>query len=233
MKKMKFMWMLVAIATMSFTFASCDDDPWDDPWNDDWHGGWVRPGDDGGNGGGDNQLTTADEADALCGEWFGPVKYTYKNDNGGYDVAEFYANMRFSRYNTNSVNGVGTETDRVYNDDGTVKDTQTLTFKWKILDNFDIQITYDDGGVYILDANASQKGFLLGYDDNSGLNVFSGYMIGSGDSQGNEIAFDFKAVDQRLQHSTRASVSKSDKSFGINAVSPTINVTHGKLINRR
>ena len=225
MKKMKLMWMLIAIAMMSFTFVSCDDDPWDEPWHD--NGGWVRPG---GNGG-DNQVTTADEADALCGEWYGPVKYTYKNDNGGYDVTEFYANMRFSRYNTNSVNGVGTETDYTYNEDGSVADTQTLTFKWKILDNFDIQITYDGGGIYVLDANASQKGFALGYDDKSKKNMFSGYMIGTGDVQGNEIAFDFEAV---AQTKTRASsIVESNKHFGINAIAPEINVAKGTLIKKR
>ena len=229
---MKVLWMLIAIAMMSFTFVSCDDDPWDEPGHG--NGGWFRPGDDGGN---DNQVTTADEADALCGEWYGPVKYTYKNENGGYDVAEFYANMRFSRYNTNSVNGVGTETDYTYNEDGSVADTQTLTFKWKILDNFDIQITYDDGGIYVLDANASQKGFLLGYDDKSKKNVFSGYMIGSGDVQGNEIAFDFEAVDQARSRATASSVvssaSLSSKSFGANVEAPSIQVTKGKLVKNR
>ena len=226
---MRFLLMFAAIAVASMTFVSCDDDPWDGP--DSWHGnGWVSPGDNGGNGG-DNQLTTADEADALCGEWYGPVRYTYKNENGGYDVAEFYANMRFSRYNTSSVNGVGTEVDYSYKEDGSVSDTQTLTFKWKILDNFDIQITYDDGGVYVLDANASQKGFLLGYDEKSKKNVFSGYMIGNGDSQGNEIAFDFEAV---TQNDTRASSSvESNERFGVNAVTPEINVVSSRLIKNR
>lgn len=226
MRKMKALWMLVAIAMMSFTFVSCDDDPWDEPWHD--NGGWFRPGDDAGNG---DQVTTADEADALCGEWYGPVKYTYKNENGGYDVAEFYANMRFSRYNTNSVNGVGAETDYSYNSDGSVAETQTLAFKWRILDNFDIQITYDDGGIYVLDANASQKGFLLGYDDKSKKNVFSGYMIGTEDVQGNEIAFNFEAVEQTK---TRASSSVGvNKHFGVNVVAPEINVANSRLIKNR
>jgi len=230
---MRFLLMFAVVAVASMTFVSCDDDPWDDSWHG--NGGWLRPGDNGGN---DNQTTTVDEADALCGEWYGSVRYTYKNENGGYDVAEFYANMRFSRYNTNSVNGVGTETDYTYNSDGSVADTQTLTFKWKILDNFDIQITYDDGGIYVLDANASQKGFLLGYDDKSRKNVFSGYMIGTGDVQGNEIAFNFEAVDQggtRATASTSAgsSASLSGKSFGINVDAPSIQVTKGKLVKNR
>lgn len=43
MKKMRLFVMLMAIAAVSFTFTSCDDDPWDDPygWYDDYnHGGW-------------------------------------------------------------------------------------------------------------------------------------------------------------------------------------------------
>lgn len=225
MKKFKtIMIAMVAMAAMTFTFTSCDDDPWDDRPGDN---GWYRPGDDG-----NDQVTIYDEADALCGEWYGPVRYTYMNDKGGYDVAEFYADMRFSRYNTNSVNGVGTEIDYTYNSDGSVADTQTLTFKWTVLNNFDIQITYDNGGVYVLDANASQKGFLLGYDDKSKKNVFSGYMIGSGDAQGNEIAFNFVAVNSSR---TRASstASASSKSFGINAASPAIQVANGRLVKNR
>ena len=37
MKKMKSLLMLMAIAAASFTFTSCDDDPWDDGhyWHDD------------------------------------------------------------------------------------------------------------------------------------------------------------------------------------------------------
>ena len=43
MRKMRLFMMLMAIAAVSFTFTSCDDDPWDDPygWYDDYnHGGW-------------------------------------------------------------------------------------------------------------------------------------------------------------------------------------------------
>ena len=48
MRKMRLFVMLMAIAAVSFTFTSCDDDPWDDDywddpygWYDDYnHGGW-------------------------------------------------------------------------------------------------------------------------------------------------------------------------------------------------
>ncbi len=229
MKKMKTIMMtLVAMATMTFALTSCDDDPWGDPWNDRNDGGWVNPGDGGGD---NNQMTLADEADALCGEWYGPVRYTYK-DGDGYSVAEFYADMRFSRYNTNSVNGVGTETDYSYNANGDVVDTQTLTFKWTISENFDIQITYDGGGTYVLDAHASQKGFSLGYDEKSKKSLFSGYMIGKDDAQGNEIAFNFEAVNQSRTRATDSSTLV--KTFGVNEDVPAIQVTAGgKLTSKR
>ena len=54
MRKMRLFVMLMAIAAVSFTFTSCDDDPWDDDywddpygWYDDYnHGGWgwMEPG---------------------------------------------------------------------------------------------------------------------------------------------------------------------------------------------
>lgn len=221
MKKMRFMWMFIVMAMMSFTFVSCDDDPWDDPY-DHWHG-WGSDYDQ-------DQTTIYDEADALCGEWYGPVKYTYRDGNG-YSIANFYANMRFSRYNTNSARGTGVETDYVYNEDGSVQDTQTLTFTWSILDNFDIQVTYDGGGTYVLDANASQKGFSLEYDKKLQKNVFYGYMLGTGDVDGNEIAFNFEAVNRGRSRASGA--SEFVKTFGINEFKPAIEVKNGKLVKTR
>lgn len=48
MKKMKSILMLMAIAAASFTFTSCDDDPWDDGhyWHDDY--GWYEDYNQGG-----------------------------------------------------------------------------------------------------------------------------------------------------------------------------------------
>lgn len=225
MKKFKTIMMaMVAMAAMTFSFTSCDDEPWDRP-DDGPNDGWYRPGDDG-----NDKVTIYDEADALCGEWFGPVKYTYNNGNGGYDVAEFYATMRFSRYNTNSAKGTGTEIDKVYDESGNVKDSQTLTFTWEILSNYDIQITYDDGGTYVLDANASQKGFSLGKDDKTGKNVFAGYMIGTGSAEGNEIAFNFEATNK---NGTRAAGSSAmGNTFGINSEKPVINVAAGGKLSK-
>ena len=98
------------------------------------------------------------------------------------------------------------------------------------MSNFDIQVTYDDGGTYVLDANASQKGFTLAYDKQVGKNVFYGYMLGTGDIEGNQIAFDFEAVNR----GTRASgTSEFVKSFGINEFRPSIKVNNGKLVKTR
>lgn len=222
MKKFTSFWMMVALAMMSVTFASCDDDP--------WHDDWDRPGYF--PGGGQDEVTTADEAAALCTEWFGTVRYTYKNGENGYDVAEFYADMTFSRFNNNSLKGVGTEKDYTYNEDGSIRDTQTLTFTWSVLNNFDIQIVYDGGGTYVLDANASQKGFKLEYDKSQNKNVFYGYMIGSGSASGEEIMFDFEEVNR---HRSRASETKvsNGKSFGIFADRPALTVSQGRLIKNR
>lgn len=225
MKKFTSFWMMVALAMMSVTFASCDDDPWHDDW--DRPGYWP--------GGGQDEVTTADEAAALCTEWYGTVRYTYQNEVGGYDVAEFYADMTFSRYSNNALRGVGTEKDYTYNEDGSINDTQTLTFTWRVLDNFDIQIDYDresGGGTYTLDANASQKGFKLEYDKSQKKYFFYGYMIGSGSAKGNEIMFDFEEVNRHRSRASETTVSNG-KSFGIFAERPALQVSQGRLIKNR
>lgn len=221
MKKFRTFMMFAAIAVASLAVTSCDDDPWDDPWND--HYGWGGNYDQ-------NQTTIYDEADALCGEWEGPVEYTYNNGNGGFDVARFNANMRFSRYHSNSAKGSGVETDYVYHEDGTME-SQILTFTWNILNNFDIQIVYDEGGTYILDANASQKGFCIEYDKQARKNVFYGYMLGTGDVAGNQIAFDLEQVNGSRSRATDSGALI--KSFGINEFRPTIDVKNGKLVKNR
>ena len=77
MRKMRLFVMLMAIAAVSFTFTSCDDDPWDDDywddpygWYDDYnHGGWGwNQGDwnQGSNGSQNSQLI--EEAQTLVGE---------------------------------------------------------------------------------------------------------------------------------------------------------------------
>lgn len=242
MKKMNSLLMLLAIATASMTFTSCDDDPWHDPWYDGPGnvGPGYQPGGGGGQGdqpgGSESEATTADEAELLCGEWQGTMSYTYKNETGtGYEVANFDANMQFSRYKAADISGTGIETDYAYDDAGNVIDTQKSTFKWAILDNFDIKITYDETGkVFVLDSQASQKGFWLGYDEQKKKNVFYGYMIGNGDkANGEEIQFNFEGVTSTSQANTRVAEVSTNKSFGIKGDVPAINLTyHNWLVKK-
>ena len=244
MKKMNSLLMLLAIATASMTFTSCDDDPWHDPWYDgpgNVDGPGYQPGGGGGQGGdqpggGESEATTADEADLLCGEWQGTMSYTYKNETGtGYDVASFDANMKFSRYKSGDISGTGVETDYAYDDAGNVIDTQISTFKWTILDNFDIKITFDASGkVFVLDSQATQKYFWLGYDDQSKKKRFYGYMIGNGDdAEGEEIRFNLEEVTSTSQAKTRAAEVSTNKSFGIKGDVPAIAVApHNRLVKR-
>lgn len=72
-----------------------------------------------------------DEAMTLVGEWYGPVKYSYIQDDGmsrGYD--EFYANMIFyqSGNQSDALSGSGVEIDEVHDNQGNVTDQQTLKF---------------------------------------------------------------------------------------------------------
>lgn len=176
MKKMKSLLMLIAIAAASFTFTSCDDDPWDDGhyWHDDygWYedynqGGWGwNQGDwNQGSGGSQNGLLV-EEAQTLVGKWYGPVTYSYINDDGvsrGKD--EFYATMIFyqSGNRKNALSGSGVEIDDVYDEKGEVEDSQTLEFTWYIDNNGDIYIRYaKSGATFVLDAGASQTGIPSG-----------------------------------------------------------------------
>ena len=159
MRKMRLFVMLMAIAAVSFTFTSCDDDPWDDPWDDPYgwyddynHGGWGWNQDywyEGSQGSHDDDLV--DEAMTLVGEWYGPVKYSYIQDDGmsrGYD--EFYANMIFyqSGNQSDALSGSGVEIDEVHDNQGNVTDQQTLKFSWYIDNNGDIYLKYASGATF-------------------------------------------------------------------------------------
>lgn len=89
-----------------------------------------------------------DEAMTLVGEWYGPVKYSYIQDDGmsrGYD--EFYANMIFyqSGNQSDALSGSGVEIDEVHDNQGNVTDQQTLKFSWYINNNGDIYLKYASG----------------------------------------------------------------------------------------
>ena len=228
MKKMKSILMLMAIAAASFTFTSCDDDPWDDGhyWHDDygWYedynqGGWGwNQGDwnQGSNGSQNSQLI--EEAQTLVGEWYGPVIYSYINEDGvsrGKD--EFYATMIFyqSGDRRNALSGSGIEVDEVYDEKGNVVDSQNLKFTWYIDNNGDIYIKYtNSGATFVLDAGASQTGFHLGAEKGNHRYTFYGYMIGIGNAKGDIINFDFEEVPTGYAKKLTRSAGGSANTFG-------------------
>lgn len=188
MKKLRGIWMLMAIAAASFTFTSCDDDDyyWHDPygWYDDYnHGGWGwndRDWNQGGQGSQDNQLLL--EAQTLVGDWYGKVQLSeLAEDGSSRNNYEFEANMLFVQDNTNATSGTGTEID--YATDGS-EATSTYKFKWYIDNNGDIYIKYASGSTYVMDLNASQYGFHLGQENGHQNDTFFGYMIGTGKVKG-------------------------------------------------
>ena len=247
MKKLRGFMVLMAIAAASFTFTSCDDDYyWDDPygWYDDYnHGGWGWNQGDWNNGsqGSQNDNLVA-EAQTLVGEWYGPVTYSYIQEDGeSRGTDQFYANMIFYQ-NSNredALSGSGVEIDYTYKDDGSVADQQTLKFSWYVDDNGDIYIKYtDSGATFVMDAGASQYGFNLGSYKNERTDIFRGYMIGTGSVKGDIIYIDLQRVDEqgnaRKASSTRATNEASQQQlFGKGATQQPLSATGKKLNSRR
>ena len=113
------------------------------------------------------------EAQTLTGEWDGNMTVEYTEDATQLRKRDsFRANMKFFQYNSsaNSLQGNGVEVDT----DAQGK-TQTLAFSWKVLDNGNIEIKYSKTGtIFILDANAVNDGFHLGYESAKGYDTFYG-----------------------------------------------------------
>ena len=154
------------------------------------------------------------------GKWYGPVTYSYINDDGvsrGKD--EFYATMIFyqSGNRKNALSGSGVEIDEVYDGKGEVEDSQTLEFTWYIDNNGDIYIRYaKSGATFVLDAGASQTGFHLGAEQGRDRYTFYGYMIGVGSAKGDVITFNFEEQYTGLAKKvTRASAAAASvNTFG-------------------
>jgi len=247
MKKMKFFVILMAIAAVSFTFTSCDDDPWDpepEPWNDpygwyddynrgDW--GWNQNNwNQGSQGSQDNELIA--EANALVGEWYGPVKYSYIQDDGeSRGTDEFYADMIFyqSGNKQDALSGSGVEIDYIYNDKGEVDQQQTLKFSWYIDNNGDIYIKYASGATFVMDAGASQYGFRLGREDGKDYDTFFGYMIGTGSVKGDIIYIDLAAVSTTGGNAKKLTRSAANSSFGNGATMKPFASSTKRLNGRR
>ena len=114
-----------------------------------------------------------EEAQTLTGEWDGNMTVEYTEDATQQRKSDsFKANMKFFQYNSsaNSLQGNGVEVDT----DAQGK-TKTLSFSWKVLDNGNIEIKYSKTGtIFILDINATNDGFHLGYDETKGYDTFYG-----------------------------------------------------------
>lgn len=230
MKKVKSMMMLAAIAAASLTLSSCDDDPWHDRWNDPY--GWYdnydrdnwRWNDDnwnqGSQGSADNQLVL--EAQTLVGEWYGKMQYSYIKDDGeSRGTDEFETNMIFyqSSDKQDALSGSGVEIDYMYDSSGSLKDQQTLKFSWYIDTNGDIYLKYtNSGATFVMDAGASQYGFLLGQTSGKNYKTFDGYMIGTGSVKGDVIYFELDEVttsaNSRLSKALSATRSADAQVFG-------------------
>lgn len=215
MKRMKSLLMLAAIAVASLSIVSCDDDPWDGPhsWRDDpygWYGDYGNWGwnnnywNQGGNSGNQND-SRAKLARLLCGEWGGNFDYSYINEDGNSRTTEsYYTTMKFFQYNqnSNSYSGEGVETDYLMDADGNPIDDanhkQVMEFSWYIESNGDIYIQYKTSSksTFVLDYGSSQRGYFIGQEDDKNYDTFYGYMIGTGNVNGDVIKFDFARLNE-------------------------------------
>lgn len=243
---MKSMLMLMAIAAASLAFTSCDDDPWDEPWHDPYgwyedynHGGWgwnQGSWNQGSHGSADDNLVA--EAQTLVGEWYGPVTYSYIQDDGvSRGTDEFYADMIFyqSGSNADALSGNGVEIDYVYAEGGDVADQQTLKFAWYVDNNGDIYIRYDgSGATFVMDAGASQYGFNLGSYKGEKGDIFRGYMIGTGSVKGDVIYIDLGRVTSGGYNAKKLTRSASGaEAFGRGAACKPLHSAAGKQLNGR
>lgn len=226
MKKNRMYGLMLMLGALAFLFTGCDDDddwypdnPWDYgfSWNDPWwyhyHDGsyhWNNDYDHGREDSGQNTILA--EAQALNGEWTGTMQYADAQDRRIY---KFKCTMSFTQYSQRAVNGTGIEVD--------VADsaTQTLHFKWYVDENNgNINIKYDSGTTFVMDAQANQRGFLL-----QPGKTFDGYMLGSNTSDMAYIELDRVTADSR-------SVNKERHSFGsVDLLKPKMNAVT-KLVKR-
>lgn len=218
MKKFNRIWMWMAIAATSFSFTSCDDD---DYWYDDYnHGGWNQ-GDwnNGSNGSQDDYLLS--EAQTLTGDWRGSVMLSELAEDGqSRNNYSFNAEMTFYQAGdkVNSLSGDGIEQDYIEE----TGETQTLKFTWYIDKNGDIYIRYNDSGAtYVMDAGAKQYGFHLGQEDGKIVDVFYGYMIGTGAAKGDVMQIDLERYDP-------SGARKKTRSASTDSVAPSFGKATGR-----
>lgn len=112
--------------------------------------------------------------------------------------------MKFFQYNqnSNSYSGEGVETDYLMDADGNPIDDanhkQVMEFSWYIESNGDIYIQYKTSSksTFVLDYGSSQRGYFIGQEDDKNYDTFYGYMIGTGNVNGDVIKFDFARLNE-------------------------------------
>jgi hypothetical protein len=232
MKKISSYLAMMLLATLPLAFTSCDDDPWNGYDNSNWYDEYDSYS---WNNNYNNEYDSHNnsllaEAQMLCGEWQGGMKYQYTASDGTRQTAQFDADMMFYQYGTsnNSLSGNGVEIDK--NGD----QSQTLKFVWYIDEKtMDIYIKYADSkNVYVMDANSSNYGFHLGVENGKNVDTFWGYMIGT--NTDDVIYIDLERVNaSNAKAMTRsAEAMKAESSFGIGKGLNIIPDGERKLIKR-
>lgn len=132
----------------------------------------------------------------------------------------FNAEMTFYQAGdkVNSLSGDGIEQDYIEE----TGETQTLKFTWYIDKNGDIYIRYNDSGAtYVMDAGAKQYGFHLGQEDGKIVDVFYGYMIGTGAAKGDVMQIDLERYDP-------SGARKKTRSASTDSVAPSFGKATGR-----
>lgn len=242
MKRYNIYLAMLLIAVTSFTLTSCYDDDddwyWDDPygWYDNYRGwGWNNNYDKEWDS---NDNTLLQMAQTLCGEWYGTMTYSYISDDGqSRKTDNFYADMEFYQYNnaSRSLSGNGVEIDYAKPDRS--GESQTLKFTWYIDESTgNIYIKYtNSGATFVLDYGSTERGFHLGYENGSSVDTFYGYMIGTGNVNGDIIYIDLERQNTnsyaKPEIDTRS--IKSGLSFGKGFTQQPLQSGDIQLNNRR
>lgn len=220
MKKLLHILALAAVVAMPFSMTSCEDHPWDeyDKWGwvdnyDSW--GWDNNYDDQYDS---NNSTLVQMVQTLCGGWTGTMTYSEVLDNGTRENSQFYTDMEFYQYGTsaNSLSGHGVEYDYTLDDNGNIKEDQTLRFTWYLDERTsDIYIKYTNSGmIFVLDAGSSQYGFHLGYEQGYTNDTFYGYMIGTNSDDVAYIDLERINTTGNMKAANGKTVTKSKATFG-------------------
>lgn len=176
MKRIYYLLSLLVLAAVPATFTSCDDDPWYDDINGAWYDDydWYDNPFEHGN----NMLVSM--AQTLTGSWSGTAVNDYPDNSGNRMQEKVEVDFTFVQYTLDSNNGTGFETDYIptYDSNGnkTYKE-EIRSFKWYIDPRtYDINVEYVNSKYQFRMEYPSN--FFLGYDNETGWDVFKGTMTG-------------------------------------------------------